>query len=140
MTREPHDHPLGYLLHRVAASLRADVTASVLEPLDLGFPHYICLRLLAKTPGQSNAELAREIDVSPQAMNMVLRGLESRGLVTRPDAVASGRSLPATLTRSGIEMLERTDAGVRAAEDRLLAGISSGQQRELRRILEIIGG
>ena len=95
------DQPLGYLLYRAHNSLRAEVTATVLEPLGLTFPQYICMRILSKFPGRSNAELARDTTVSPQAMNMVLRGLEERGLVTRPASVPSGRSLPAALTRAG---------------------------------------
>lgn len=129
------DQPLGYLLHRVAAALRGEVTTSVLDPLGLAFAEYICLRLVSHAPGKSNAELAREANVSPQAMNMVLRALQERGLVTRPAAVASGRSLPAELTRQGKELLDRTDSGIRAAEQRLLAGLTEQDQRALRRIL-----
>lgn len=129
------DQPLGYLLNRVMAALRADVTVNVLEPLGLTFPQYICLRMLAKFPGRSNAELARESSVSPQAMNMVLKALEERRLVTRPQAVASGRSLPTQMTREGTALLARTDAGVRAAEDRLLIDITSEQRQDLKRIL-----
>ena len=129
------EQPLGYLLHRVAAALRGEVTTSVLDPLGLAFAEYICLRLVSHAPGKSNAELAREANVSPQAMNMVLRALQERGLVTRPAAVASGRSLPAELTRQGKELLDRTDSGIRAAEQRLLAGLTEQDQRALRRIL-----
>ncbi len=89
------DLPLGYLLHRAAMALRSEVTTSVLEPLDLTFAQYLCMRILSKAPGSSNAELARQLNVSPQAMNMVVRGLEDRGgLVSRPASVASGRALP----------------------------------------------
>ena len=133
------DEPLGYLLHRVASALRSEVTASVLDPLDLTFPQYICLRLLSKYGDRSNAELARDTGVSPQAMNMVLRGLEERGLVSRPASVASGRSLPATLTRRGRELLARTDSGVKSAEHRLLASLTDTQQREFRQILAVMG-
>ena len=52
--------PLGYLLHRLAWSLRAEVTALALEPVGLSFPQYICMRILSKSPGRSNADLARE--------------------------------------------------------------------------------
>jgi DNA-binding MarR family transcriptional regulator len=133
------DEPLGYLLHRVASALRAEVTTSVLESLELTFPQYICLRVLSKYGDRSNAELARDTGVSPQAMNMVLRGLEERGLVSRPASVASGRSLPATLTRRGRELLGRTDSGVKAAEHRLLGNLTDTQQREFRRILAALG-
>jgi DNA-binding MarR family transcriptional regulator len=107
--------------------------------LELTFPQYICMRVLQKYGDRSNAELARDTGVSPQAMNMVLRGLEERGLVSRPASVASGRSLPATLTRRGRELLSRTDSGVKDAEQRLLGNLTETQQREFRRILAALG-
>ena len=131
--------PLGYLLHRLTTALRTDVTATVLEPLGLPFPQYICMRILSLYPGSSNAELARDVMVSPQAMNMVVRSLQDRGLVTRPATVAAGRSLPAELTQEGQALLKRTEAGIRAAEDRVLAPLNERDQRELRRILADLG-
>jgi DNA-binding MarR family transcriptional regulator len=139
MSDSLEDEPLGYLLHRVLLPLKADVTASVLEPLNVAFPEYLCMRVLSKYPGHSNAELARALNVSPQAMNMVLRGLEDRGLVVRPASVSSGRSLPAQLTRDGEQLLERTDDGVRAAERRLMTNLSDEERREFKRILVALG-
>jgi DNA-binding MarR family transcriptional regulator len=133
------DQPLGYLLHRAALTLRNEVTSAVLEPLELAFPQYICMRILSRTPGRSNAELARDLAVSPQAMNMVLRALEDRGLVSRPASVTSGRALPAELTREGLDLLKRTDAGVRAAERRVLGHLSEDERAELKRILAAVG-
>src|ERR1700752_5193158 len=120
MSESFEDQPLGYLLSRVMFALKSDVSAAVLDPLEVAFPEYLCMRGLSKYPGQSNADLARALSVSPQAMNMVLRGLEERRLVTRPTSVTAGRSLPAQLTREGEDLLKRTDAGVRAAENRLM--------------------
>jgi DNA-binding MarR family transcriptional regulator len=97
------------------------------------------MRVLSKFPGQSNADLARALNVSPQAMNMVLRGLEERRLVARPDSVSSGRSLPAQLTREGEDLLKRTDAGVRAAEDRLMVNLSDEERYEFKRVLAALG-
>jgi len=133
------DQPLGYLLSRVANTLRAEVTLTVLDPLAVAFPQYLCMRVLSKFPGRSNADLARALNVSPQAMNMVLRGLEDRGLVTRPPSVSSGRSLPAQLTREGAELLKRTDAGVRAAEDRLMTNLTDEERYEFKRVLAELG-
>jgi DNA-binding MarR family transcriptional regulator len=133
------DEPLGYLLHRVIHALKTDVSTTVLEPLEVAFPEYLCMRVLSKYPGHSNAELARALNVSPQAMNMVLRGLEDRGLVTRPASVSSGRSLPAQLTRDGEELLKRTDAGVRAADDRLMTSLTDQERREFKRMLAALG-
>ncbi len=139
MSEPFEDQPLGYLLNRVLHALKTDVSATVLDPLDVGFPQYLCMRMLAKYPGHSNADLARAIGVSPQAMNMVLRGLQDRGLITRPASVPSGRSLPAQLTREGEDLLKRTDAGVRAAEHRLLADMTEEQRAEFRRTLGALG-
>ncbi|MCW2520428.1 MAG: MarR family transcriptional regulator [Mycobacterium sp.] len=133
------DEPLGYLLHRLATSLRAEVTSAALEPVGLSFPQYICMRILAKSPGRSNADLARDVSVSPQAMNMVVRGLQDRGLVTRPASVSSGRSLPAELTRDGVEILKRTDAGVREAERKVLAPLRPEQRADFKKLLAALG-
>jgi DNA-binding MarR family transcriptional regulator len=133
------DQPLGFLLSRVMFALKADVTAAVLEPLEVAFPEYLCMRVLSKYPGQSNADLARALSVSPQAMNMVLRGLEERGLVSRPNTVSSGRSLPAQLTREGEELVKRTDAGVRAAEGRLMANLTDDEIRQFKWTLATLG-
>src|SRR6476661_542943 len=133
------DQPLGYLLSRVMHALKTDVTATVLDHLDVAFPEYLCMRVLSKYPGQSNADLARALNVSPQAMNIVLRGLEERRLVARPASVSSGRSLPAQLTRDGEELLKRTDAGVIAAEHRLMVNLTDKECREFRRILAALG-
>jgi DNA-binding MarR family transcriptional regulator len=131
--------PLGYLLNRVAVALRAELTTSVLEPFDLTFPQYICMRMLFHTPGKSNAELARDHNVSPQAMNIVVRGLQERGLVARPATVSSGRSLPTELTKEGVALLKRTDPGLHEAEQRVLAPLNEEDQQNLWRILAELG-
>jgi len=132
---ERDDAPLGYLLNRTYGKLRAGVTAEVLEPLGLSFPQFICLRILENFPGMSNAEMARQIGVSPQAMNIVVRALQDRDLIVRPSTVASGRSRPTELTRAGHALVRETDAGVRAVDDRLLANLTPEQRREFRKIL-----
>ncbi len=72
-------------------------------------------------------------------MNMVVRRLEDRGLVTRPASVTSGRSLPARLTREGEDLLKRTETGVRSAERKLMAGLTAEQQHEFKRVLVTLG-
>jgi DNA-binding MarR family transcriptional regulator len=139
MSEPFEDQPLGYLLSRVMSALRTEVTAAVLDPLEVAFPEYLCMRVLSKYPGHSNADLARALDVSPQAMNMVLRGLQDRGLVSRPASVPSGRSLPAQLTREGEELLKRTDAGVRAAERKLMANLTDEERDQFKRTLGAVG-
>jgi DNA-binding MarR family transcriptional regulator len=132
------DAPLGYLLYRVAAVLRPEVSA-VLSPLGLTLPEFVCLRILSLFPGMSSAELSRHTNVTPQAMNTVLRKLEEVGAVTRPSAVSSGRALPANLTGQGRALLKRAEAAVRGADARILSKLTETQQREFKRMLEKLG-
>jgi hypothetical protein len=48
--------------------LRPRVT-SELRRLGLGLPDFVCMRILSAFPGRSSAELARDTNVSPPAMN-----------------------------------------------------------------------
>jgi DNA-binding MarR family transcriptional regulator len=132
------DQPLGYLLHRVTTALRPVVTAQ-LRPLGLTVPELVCMKVLAARPGLSNAELARVTNVSPQAMNTVLRSLQDKGVVTRPASVSSGRSLPARLTKRGRALLKRGQAAVQVADDQVLAILTPDQRCELKRLLGAIG-
>ena len=132
------DAPLGYLLYRVGAVLRPEVSA-VLGPLGLTLPEFVCLRILSMYPGLSSAELSRHTNVTPQAMNTVLRKLEDIGAVARPTSVSSGRALPATLTGQGRALLKRAEGAVREADARILAKLTAAQQREFKRMLEKLG-
>ncbi|NKE61405.1 MarR family transcriptional regulator [Lentzea sp. PSKA42] len=135
-----HDYenqPLGYLLYQAVATLRPHVT-SELRPLGIGLPEFVCMRNLSIWPEQSNAELARRASVSPQAMNMVLRGLEELGVITRPVSVSSGKALPARLTRKGHALLKRAEAAVQAADELLLSKLSSTERSELKRLLHAV--
>lgn len=132
------DAPLGYLLYRVAAVLRPEVSA-VLGPLGLTLPEFVCLRILSMSPGLSSAELSRNANVTPQAMNAVLRRLEEIGAVARPESVSSGRALPATLTAAGRTLLKRAEGAVRIADSRILAKLTPIQQREFKRMLDKLG-
>jgi DNA-binding MarR family transcriptional regulator len=132
------DAPLGYLLYRVAAVLRPEVSA-VLGPLGLTLPEFVCLRMLSVFPGTSSAELSRHTNVTPQAMNTVLRKLEDVGAVARPSSVSSGRALPATLTSQGRALLKRAEGAVRTADSRILAKLTESQQREFKKMLEKLG-
>lgn len=135
---QTEDAPLGYLLYRVGAVLRPEV-AAVLRPLGLTLPEFVCLRILSLYPGLSSAELSRNTNVTPQAMNTVLRRLEEIGAVARPASVSSGRALPATLTAAGRSLLKRAEGAVHDADDRILAKLNTDEQGEFKRMLDKLG-
>ncbi|GAT11109.1 MarR family transcriptional regulator [Mycolicibacterium novocastrense] len=111
----------------------------MLSPLGVSFPQYLCMRLLSQSPGMSNAQLARTINVSPQAMNRVVRELQKRSLVVQATMAPSGRSLPMELSIEGAELLNRTNSGVRAAECRVLAEFAEQDRHELLKLLAMLG-
>jgi DNA-binding MarR family transcriptional regulator len=128
------EEAVGYVLKQAAVALRASM-AAVLRPLDLTVPQYACLELLGRRPGLSNAELARGAFVTRQSMNLVLRGLQDRGLLSRPSTPSHGRSRPTELTALGREQLREASAAVRQIEQQMLAALPPGEQERLRRDL-----
>jgi len=130
----PLDRSVGYVLKQAQAALRSTMEAA-LRPHELSVPQYACLELLGQHPGLSNADLARGVFVSRQAMNGVLRGLEELGLVRRPAAADRGRELPATLTAAGERRWRAASKAVAAVEDQMIAPLSRADHERLLRDL-----
>jgi DNA-binding MarR family transcriptional regulator len=126
----PLENAVGYVLKEAAVALRNAMDA-VLRPLHLTVPQYACLELLGQRPGLSNAELARGAFVTRQSMNVVLQGLQERGLVTRPATAARGRELPAELTPAGREQLLAASTAVRTVEKKMCEGLSAARRQDL---------
>jgi DNA-binding MarR family transcriptional regulator len=126
----PVENAVGYVLKVAAVALRNSMDA-VLRPMHLTVPQYACLELLGQRPGLSNAELARGAFVTRQSMNVVLHGLEERGLVTRPATAARGRELPAELTQAGRDQLQAASVAVRSVERRMCADLTPASERAL---------
>ncbi len=134
-TLGPVDSAVGYLLKQAAVALRSAMD-STLRPLRLTVTQYACLELLGQRPGLSNAELARGAFVTRQSMNVVLRGLEERGLVTRPATAPHGRELPTELTPAGRDHLDAASAAVLGVQTAMCAGLTPARQQAL---LEALG-
>jgi DNA-binding MarR family transcriptional regulator len=125
---------LGYILKQSAKALHL-ATEEVLRPFDLTVAQYACLEQLGRHPGLSNAELGRGAFVSRQSMNLVLRGLQTRGLVTRPDTVETGWARPTQLTPDGRAQLHAAAESVRIVEKRMISAIPEKRRVKLRRDL-----
>ncbi len=125
------EESVGYLLKRASVALRAAMDAE-LRPLGLTVPQYSCLEVLGQRPGVSNSELARSVFVTRQSMNGVLRGLQDRGLITRPAQAPHGRILPTRLTPTGRDQLAIASTLVHAVEERMVHALSSSDRHRLR--------
>ncbi|MFB7463988.1 MarR family winged helix-turn-helix transcriptional regulator [Streptomyces sp. NPDC056224] len=121
---------LGYRLKRAAAALRGAMDKALRE-YGLTVPQYACLELLDQRPGLSNAELARGTFVTRQSMNVVLRGLQDGGLITRPATTDRGRALPAHLTEEGHRRLAAARSAVYAIDQRMSEAVPEHRLTEL---------
>jgi len=122
---QPIDESVGYLLKKAATALRSAMD-SALRPLDLTVPQYACLEVLQQRPGLTCSELAKAVFVTRQSMNLVLKGLAERGLLTRPSMPDHGKALPAELTPAGRERLRAATPPLRLVESKMLDAMSPG--------------
>lgn len=121
---------LGYRLKRTAAALRGAMDKALRE-YGMTVPQYACLELLDQRPGLSNAELARGTFVTRQSMNVVLRGLQDAGLITRPATTDRGRALPAHLTEEGHHRLAAARSAVYAIDQRMTDAVPGQRLADL---------
>ena len=127
----PVDQAVGYVLKQAATALRSAMD-TVLRPLDLTVPQYSCLEVLDQRPGLSSSNLARATFVTRQSMNLVIQGLQQRGLLTRAAVAARGKALPTELTGAGRERLRAASAAVRTIEKQMLAPLTPNARHRLR--------
>jgi DNA-binding MarR family transcriptional regulator len=125
----------GLTVVRFSQVLRA-VLEDRLRPLELTAPQYLALRLIQQSPGLTNAELARELFVTPQTTIRVVRRLTQAGLVVRTPDPRHGRLLETRLTTKGIGFLARARRLAEAAETEVLAPLTAGQRSRLLTFLQ----
>lgn len=92
---------------------------------------YMALSELRLRDGPSSADLARIAFVTPQAMSLVIRDLERRGLIRRDPQPGAGRVLRARLTRKGLSTLRRCDRSVDEIEAVMFAEVDDTARKTL---------
>ena len=122
--RRPTVPRVGYLVYRVERRLRARLDDE-LRLHGVSTPEYVTLSLLRERDGLSCAQLARWALVTPQAMNLVISGLERRRLVRRRPDPKHRRVLRASVTPKGLEVLAACDRSVDRIEADMLGDLPS---------------
>jgi len=126
----PVDKAVGYVLKQAATALRTAME-TVLRPLELTVPQYSCLEVLDQRTGLSSSELARATFVTRQSMNLVLKGLQQRGLLTRATVAHHGKALSTELTDAGRAQLRAASIAIRTIEKQMLAPLTPSAQKRL---------
>lgn len=116
---------VGYLVYRVERRLRARLDDAV-KAHGVTTTEYVVLSVLRDRDGLSSAQLARWAFVTPQAMNLVISALERRRLVRRRPDPRHKRSLRASVTRRGLQVLEHCDRSMDVIEADMLTGLDPG--------------
>ena len=118
---------LGYVLKEAQNALRTRMDSD-LRDLGLSASSYAALAMIEKTPGVSNAELARLSFVTPQSMQGIMSGLLDKKLVTRKSDPHHGRVLKTALTPAGAKLLAEAHAIVNAVENKMVKGLTRPQK------------
>ncbi|WP_206067737.1 MarR family winged helix-turn-helix transcriptional regulator [Nonomuraea composti] len=130
----PADERLGLDIKRAEQALIAAKQAAV-RPAGLTVPQYATLLALAGNPGISGAALARVCLVTPQAMTVVLKNLEERGLIERSPHPWHRSVLETRLTETGRATLEAADERAVVIERAIAAEFSAEERKTLRGLL-----
>ena len=125
---------VGYLVYRVERRLRARLDDE-LRAHGVSTPEYVTLSLLRERDGLSCAQLARWALVTPQAMNLVIAGLERRRLVRRRPDPTHRRVLRASVTPKGLDVLAACDRSVDRIETDMLRDLPPETVEVVRRAM-----
>jgi DNA-binding MarR family transcriptional regulator len=131
---EPVAPRVGYLIYRVERRLRARLDEAV-GAHGVTTTEYVALSVLRDRDGLSSAQLARWAFVTPQAMNLVVAGLERRRLVRRRPDPRRRHVLRISVTHQGLRTLERCDRSMDVIESDMLRGLDADTLPTLRAAL-----
>lgn len=93
------------------------------------------LRQLANEPGLSGAQLARRMLITPQGVQLALKSLEQRGLVSRKPDPQHARILQAFLTDEGRDVAGAVVSDAIAAHEAVFGVLTAEEQQTLRDLL-----
>ena len=125
---------LGYLLRQAAGAYRQRMDRALAD-LHVTPPQFAVLTMLATYPGYSNADLARLALLTPQTVSVIVANLERMGAIERRPHAVSQRIVQLGLTKAGHALLARCRAYVDVVERDLGAGLTSAEDRVVRRWL-----
>jgi DNA-binding MarR family transcriptional regulator len=104
----------------------------------LGMPvaHYTLLISIHADPGLAGAELARRLNVTPQAVASLADRLQSRGQLERRPHPRHRHVQELHLTDAGREVLRQADALVAEVEEKITTRLGRTDSARLRALLE----
>ena len=105
-----------------------------------GFPDGRVLRICLRSSGVTISEIGRELGITRQAASKVIEKLRGSGFLEVHASTADGREKIVTLTPRAIDYLVAQRKAARAIERRLRTAIGDEGFKDLRHVLEVLGG
>jgi len=116
------------LLRRAAATQRLAVERA-LAGVKVTPAQYAVLRIIAETPGLSNADIARIERLTPQTTSLVIANLERKRFVVRRAHETHGRIRRAQATEAGLRLLRECRERLNGPYRRLAAAMPPDGER-----------
>lgn len=110
--------------------------AEVLAPLRFTPPDAGILRLLSRSPGISQQELASRLDMHASRLVAVIDSLESKGLVAREANANDRRIYALQLSDVGRAALAEIGKVARAHDEAICAGLDAVEREQLAALLQ----
>lgn len=128
-----------YALSRAGAAMTARFTR---ELATIGLrPHtFFVLTHLARDPVLTSAELARRLEMTPQSMSELLRGMTEAGWVERSGGARRGQRIDLRLTDGGRAALRRAGPVLGALGDPAVLGLTAAEAATLHGLLQRVLG
>lgn len=137
------DEPVGAdALNRLLWALRrAELGARALKeqrlrPLGMAPAHYSLLMLVHTEPGLTGAELARRLDVTPQAVASLVTRLVDKGQLERRSHPRHRHVQELHLTDDGRQVLKSADAVIVSIEHQIVERLGADNAASLTALLE----
>jgi DNA-binding MarR family transcriptional regulator len=129
----------GFLLRR-AHQLSVGLFERHCASLKLTPPQFGILHMLAHASDLDQAALARALGFDKVTTLHIVRGLESRGLVTRNDCPEDKRRRTINLTAEGKAVLDSAQRSAALASKELLSPLLADERKQLLYLLEKLCG
>ena len=137
MTATPPPPRTAFLLAQLGAEAASRFAGRVAElgltPREAG-----AIRVLGRTPGLSQRELAARLGTVPARLVALVDELENKGLVVRARNEADRRNYVLSLSESGEELLARLREVAEAHQADMLSPLGAEDQRTLAALLDTL--
>jgi DNA-binding MarR family transcriptional regulator len=131
------DIKLGYLIHDVSRMRRTAFDVMV-KPLGVTRAQWWVIAHLSRHDGMVQTQLAELLDTGKASLGALLDRLEATGFIERRPDPADRRAKRVFLTRSSLQLLERLISLEGDFNEKILAGVTDKDRKELIRLLSIM--